>query len=76
MQFKRWMTERLPPQCREWLWARKVAFGNRRIRELGCHLSNRIHQAAQKDLVQFERAISKGEWESYRDTRLEALRRS
>ena len=76
MQFKRWMTDRLPPQFREWLWARKVEFGNRRIRELGCHLSNRIHQTAQQDLIQFERVVSNGEWEFYRDKCLEALRRS
>ncbi|MDR4459075.1 MAG: acetylxylan esterase [Nitrospirales bacterium] len=76
IQFKRWMIDRLPPQFREWLWARKVEFGNRRIRELGCHLSNRIHQAAQQDLMQFERVVSNGEWEFYRDKCLEALRRS
>ncbi|MCA9501064.1 MAG: acetylxylan esterase, partial [Nitrospira sp.] len=70
------MIDRLPPQFREWLWARKVEFGNRRIRELGCHLSNRIHQAAQQDLMQFERVVSNGEWEFYRDKCLEALRRS
>jgi len=75
-QIKRWMSEKLPPQLRQWLWERKVAFGNRRIRELGCHLSKRIHQAAQQDVVLFERVTSKTEWEIFRNERLEALRRS
>ena len=64
----------LPPQFRQWLWARKVAFGNRRIRELGCHLSARIHQIATRDIDQFERIVSKVEWESFRDERIDALR--
>ena len=76
MQFKKWLAERLPREFRDWLWARKVEFGNRRTRELGCHLSNRIHQAAQQDFIQFERALSNGEWEIYREERLETLRRS
>jgi hypothetical protein len=75
-QIKRWVSEKLPPQLRQWLWERKVAFGNRRIRELGGHLSKRIHQAAQKDFSLLERIGTKAEWESFRDERLHALRLS
>ena len=70
------MIDRLPREFRDWLWARKVEFGNRRIRELACHLSNRIHQTAQQDFIQFDHALLNGEWEIYREKRLEALRRS
>ena len=76
VQIKRWVSERLPPQLRQWLWERKVAFGNRRIRELGGYLSKRIHQAAQQDLSLLERMSTKAEWESFRDERLHALRLS
>ncbi len=73
VQIKRWVSERLPPRIRHWLWARKVAFGNRRIRELGGHLSKRIHQAAQQDLSLLERMSTKAEWEAFRDERLHSL---
>ena len=75
MQIKQWVSKRLPSQLRHWLWANKVALGNRRIRELGWHLSQRIHQLAERDIDQFERIDSKEEWESFRDDRLDALRR-
>jgi dienelactone hydrolase len=75
-QIKRWMSEKLPPQLRQWLWARKVAFGNRRIRELGGHLSKRLQQTAQQDLSLFETISTKAEWEVFRHERLEALRGS
>ena len=73
MQIKRMVSEMLPPQFRQWLWARKVAFGNRRIRELGGHLSERLHQIAKRDTDRFERIVSKAEWESFRDERIDAL---
>lgn len=76
LQIKKWVSDRLPPQWRQWLWARKVAFGNRRIRQFSCHLSKRIHQAAQQDVSLFERIRTKAEWELFRDERLDALRRS
>ena len=76
MQIKRWVSNRLPPQVRRWLWARKVAFGNRRIRELGHHLSARMQQIAKADIDQLERIESKVEWESFRDERIDALRRA
>lgn len=76
VQIKRWVNEKLPPQVRGWLWEQKVAFGNRRIQALGSHLSKHIHQAAQQDLIRFERIGSKAEWEVLRNERLEALRRS
>ena len=75
-QIKRWMSETLPPQLRQWLWERKVAFGNRRIQALGKHLSNHIHLAAKQDLILLEGIDSKAEWEVFRNERLEALRRS
>ena len=75
VQIKRWVSKRLPPQFRQWLWARKVALGNRRVRELGGHLSARIHQIAKRDNDQFDRIVSKLEWESFRDERVDALRR-
>lgn len=76
VQIKRWVSERLPPQFRQWLWARKVAYGNRRIRELGDHLSKQIHQAAKQDLSLLESMSTKAEWELFRDERIDALRRS
>ena len=76
VQIKRWVSKMLPPQFRQWLWERKVAFGNRRIRELSGHLSKRIHQAAQQDLSLLESIGTKAEWESFRDERLHSLRLS
>ena len=76
MQIKRWVNENLPPQLREWLWERKIAFGNRRIQALGSHLSKHIHQAAQQDVILLEGIDSKAEWEVFRNERLAALRRS
>ena len=73
-QIKKWVSERLPPQLYQWLWARKVAFGNRRVRELGRYLSKRIHEAAQQDLSLFERISTKAEWEFFRHERLDPLR--
>ena len=64
VQIKRWMSESLPPQLRHWLWERKVAFGNRRIRELGENLSTRLHEAAQQDVSLLERMSTKAEWGS------------
>ncbi|MDH5564959.1 MAG: acetylxylan esterase, partial [Nitrospirota bacterium] len=61
---------------RHWLWARKVAFGNRRIRELGSHLSIRLQEAAHQDVSFFERISTKAEWEVFRDERMNALRLS
>ncbi len=76
LQIKKWVSDRLPSQWRQWLWARKVAFGNRRIRQFSCHLSKRIHQAAQQDLSLLEGIRTQAEWELFRDERLDALRRS
>jgi dienelactone hydrolase len=75
-QIKKWVNERLPPQLRQWLWARKVAFGNRRIRELGGHLSTRLQESAQQDSSLLERISTKAEWEVFRNERLDALHRS
>ena len=75
MQIKKWVSHRLPSQVRQWLWARKVAFGNRRIRELGHHLSARMQEFAKRDVDQFEPIDSKVAWESFRDERMGALRR-
>jgi dienelactone hydrolase len=74
VQIKKCVSDMLPPQLRQWLWERKVALGNRRIRQLELHLSKRIHLIAQRDLVQLEQFVSKAEWELFRDERLEALR--
>ena len=73
-QIKKWVGDRLSPQLRQWLWARKVAFGNRRIRQLGHYLSKKIHEAAQQDLSLFERISTKTEWEFFRHERLDLLR--
>ena len=71
---KAWVADSLPSQVRQWLWQRKVAFGNRRARELHHHLSTRIHQFAQQDLALFDRIDCKAEWECFRDERIGALR--
>ena len=76
MPIKRIISGMLPPHLRQWLWARKVAFGNRRIRELGSHLSKRLQEAAQQDIYLFERIRTRAEWESFRNERLNALRLS
>lgn len=76
MELKHLVNARLSPQMRTWLWERKVAMGNRRIRELGKRLSQRIHEIAQQDLIELMRIRTKAEWELFRDTRRDALRRS
>ncbi len=76
MQINRFISGMLPPQLRHWLWKRKVAFGNRRILELGDPLSKRLQEAAQQDHSLFERINTKTEWETFRDERLNALRLS
>ncbi len=76
MRMKQLLSESLPLPLRQWLWERKVAAGNRRIRELGGELSTRIHDAAQKDIAIGKGIQTKADWESFRDVRCEALRRS
>ncbi len=66
----------LPSQVRQWLWARKVAFGNRRIRELGDHLSTQLQEAAEKDISLLDGISTKAEWETFCEERMAALRLS
>ena len=75
-QINRWLSERLSPQLRQWLWERKVALGNRRIRELGPHYSKQIHEVWQNDLDVFTSIHTKVDWEDFRDERIDALRRA
>ena len=76
MQIKRWVSNQLPREVRQWLWRRKVAFGNRQIRKLDRYLMKRIHDAAHEDVAAFEHIDTKMEWERFRDERIVALRRS
>ncbi|WP_447968059.1 acetylxylan esterase [Nitrospira sp. M1] len=76
MQIKQLIGEYLPPPLRQWLWERKVAVGNRRMRDLGTHLSAQIHEAVQQDMAIWNGLNTKVEWESFRDVRCDALRRS
>jgi len=76
MRIKPFVRETLPPSLRQWLWKRKVAMGNRRIQELGRQLSARIHDAAKQDIAIYNDIQTKTEWESFRDVRCDALRRS
>ena len=73
MQINRFISGILPPQLRHWLWKRKVAFGNRRIRELGDHLSKQLQEAANQDLSLFDSISTKAEWETFCKERIEAL---
>ncbi len=66
----------LPPQVRAWLWERKVALGNRRIRDLGRHIAAQIHAAARRDVESWELLGTRSEWEQFRNKCIEALRRS
>ena len=76
VQIKRWVSNRLPREVRQWLWERKVAFGNRQIRKLNRNLQKRIHDTAQEDCAAFECIDTKIEWERFRDKRIVALRHS
>ncbi|MDH5427719.1 MAG: acetylxylan esterase [Nitrospirota bacterium] len=76
MQFKRLIKTLFPHQFQQWLWARKVAFGNRRILELGDHLTKQVHEAAHQDLCVFEGIRTEEEWESFCQKRITALRHS
>ncbi len=76
IELKRLVSEKLPPQLRRWLWERKVAIGNRRIRELGRQLSHHIHKAAEKDFASSEHISTKAEWELFHHVRIDALHRS
>ena len=75
VQIKKWASEMLPPQWRHWLWARKVALGNRRIREVGDHLAKQLKEAAQQDLHCIKRISNNTEWEFFRNERIAKLRR-
>ena len=75
-QIKAWMGGRLPLQVRQWLWQRKVAWGNARIRALQQHLSKRIHEVWLRDLALFDSLETRADWEHFRDERIAALHHS
>ncbi len=71
-----WIGKHFPPRIRHWLWTQKVVWGNRQALKLDQLLSKRVQQAAKADLTLFERMTSKGEWERFKNERMQALHTS